>query len=88
MVKRKKPRQPKPHLKRLEDMNEPELRAHFADIIESVDYVQPDDVIGSMVVTFMENGISQYVASIDPETAPEALRELADRLERRQTVKR
>lgn len=88
MVKRKRPKHPKPHLKRLEDMNEPELRAHFADIIESVDDVQPDDVIGSMVITFMENGISQYVANIDPETAPDALRELADRLERRQTVKR
>ena len=88
MAKRRKPKQPKPHLKRLEDMNEPELAEHFSSIMESVDDRQPDDVIGSLVVTFMGNGISQYVASIDPETAPDALRELADRLERRQTVKR
>lgn len=88
MAKRRKPKKPKPHLKRLEDMNEPELAEHFSSIMESVDDRQPDDVIGSMVITFMGNGISQYVASIDPETAPEALRELADRLERRQTVKR
>jgi hypothetical protein len=39
-------------------------------------------------VIFQDNGISQYGATVDPETAPQALRELADRLERRQTVKR
>lgn len=88
MVKRQKPKQPKPHLKRLEDMNEPELSAHFSGIMEYVDEQQPDDVTGSMVITFMNNGITQYVSSIDPESAPAVLRELADRLERRQTVKR
>ena len=60
MAKRRKPKQPKPHLKRLEDMNEPELAEHFSSIMESVDDRQPDDVIGSLVVTFMGNGISQY----------------------------
>jgi len=88
MVKRRSPKIPRPNLKRLEDMPEPELAEHFRSIIKSVDCRQPDDVIGSMVITFMDNGISQYVASIDPETAPDALRELADRLEQRTTVKR
>ncbi len=88
MVKRHKPKQAKPFLKRLEDMTEPELSDHFVKVMHAVDDRQPDDVLGSMVITFMENGISQYVASVDPETAPDSLRELADRLERRQTVER
>ncbi len=74
--------------KQLQDMTEPELAEHFRKIMRMVNEQQPEDVIGSMVITFMTNGISQYVASIDPETAPQALRELADRIERRQTVKR
>lgn len=74
--------------KRLEDMTEPELTEHFKSIMRLIQKMQPDDVIGTMVITFMTNGISQYVASIDPDTAPQALRELADRLERREAVKR
>jgi len=88
MIKRHKPRRPRPDLKQLQDMTEPELARHFNRIMLTVDDQQPDDVIGSMVISFMTNGISQYVASIDPETAPAALRELANRIERRQTVKR
>lgn len=83
-----RPRTPKPHLKRLEDMTEPELSVHFKTIMQAVDDRQPDDVVGSMVITFMDNRICQYVASIAPDGAPDALRALADRLERRQTVTR
>lgn len=86
--KRAVPKRPKPHLKLMKDMTEPELGRHFKRIMFDVDEQQPDDVIGSMVITFTDCGIAQYVASIDPETAPQALRELADRLERRETVKR
>lgn len=49
---------------------------------------QTPDTIGSMLVIFQDDGITQYGATVDPETAPQALRELADRIERRQTVKR
>lgn len=87
-VKRAVPKTKKPYLKRLEDMTEPELAIHFRDVLDAVEARQPDDVLGSMVITFMENTITQYVASIDPETAPAALRELATRLEQRETVKR
>ena len=48
MAKRRKPKRSKPHLKRLEDMNEPELAEHFSRMMESVDDRQPDDAIGSL----------------------------------------
>lgn len=78
---------PKP-AKRLEDMDEPELAEHFKQIIRMVQERQPDDVIGTMVVSFMENGICQYVSSIAPESAVGGLRELASRIESREVVAR
>lgn len=88
MVKRRSQKVLRPHLKRLEDMTEPELAQHFRRIIDEVERRSPDDVLGSMVITFMKNKIVQYVASVDPYSAPNALRELANRLERRQIVDR
>ena len=73
---------------RLQDLTEPELREFFDGLMEMLQICKPDDVIGWMLIGFQDDGISQYVASIDPETAPQALRELADRIERRETVKR
>lgn len=69
-------------------MTEPELSKHFANLMQLVDDRQPDDVIGTMIITFQKNGISQYVSTVDPVTVPAALRELATRLQRRESVTR
>lgn len=69
-------------------MTEPELSKHFSNLMQLVDDRQPDDVIGTMIITFQKNGISQYVSTVDPVTVPAALRELATRLQRRESVTR
>ena len=69
-------------------MTEPELRDHFNELMSVVQVRLAHDAIGAMVVVFQDNGITQYAASIDPATATNALRELADRIERNQMVKR
>lgn len=69
-------------------MTEPELSAHLSKQLRWIKACQTDDTIGSMLVIFQDDGITQYGATVDPETAPRALRELADRIEARQTVKR
>lgn len=69
-------------------MTEPELREHLTKQLRFIKSCQTPDTIGSMLVIFQDDGITQYGATVDPETAPQALRELADRIERRQTVKR
>lgn len=75
-------------MKLLKDMNEPELAEHLSRQLRFIKSCQTPDTLGSMLVIFGDNGISQYGATVDPETAPQALRELADRIERRETVKR
>lgn len=74
--------------KLLQDMTEPELANHLNTILRFIRSKETADTIGSMLVIFGNNGVSQYGATVDPETAPQALRELADRIERRQTVLR
>lgn len=74
--------------KLLKDMTEPELSEHLNKQLRFIRRCHTPDTIGSMLIVFQDNGISQYGATIHPETAPAALRELADRLERRETVKR
>lgn len=74
--------------KLMRDMTEPELSEHLSKQLRFIKSCQTKDTIGSMLVIFQDDGISQYGATIDPETAPQALRELADRIERRETVKR
>lgn len=69
-------------------MTEVELSAHLTKQLRFIQSCQTPDTIGSMLIIFQDDGISQYGATVDPETAPQALRELADRLEKRQTVKR
>ena len=71
-----------------QDMNQIELTELFEIAIREVDELMPSDIIGSMVMSFTEHGIAHYSASIDPSCAPDALRELADRLERRDVVER
>lgn len=74
--------------KLMQDMTEPELREHLNHQLRFIKSCQTPDTIGSMLIIFQADGISQYGATVDPETAPQALRELADRIERRETVKR
>lgn len=74
--------------KLLRYMTEPELSAHLGQQLRFIKACQTPDTIGSMLIIFADDGICQYGATVDPETAPQALRELADRIERRQTVKR
>ena len=69
-------------------MTEPELTEHLNKQLRFIKSCQTPDTIGSMLIIFQDDGITQYGATVDPETAPQALRELADRLEKRQTVKR
>lgn len=75
-------------MKLLKDMTEPELRRHLSEQLGFIKASQTPDTIGSMLIIFQDNGITQYGATVDPETAPQALRELADRIEKRETVKR
>lgn len=75
-------------MKEMQDMTEPELREHLNRQLRHIKANQTPDTIGSMLIIFQANGITQYGSTVDPETAPQALRELADRIERRQTVKR
>jgi hypothetical protein len=72
----------------MKDMDEPTLREYINYLLRFIKENQTPDTIGSMLVIFQEDGITQYGATIDPETAPQALRELADRIENRETVKR
>ena len=79
---------PKGFNKQLQDMTEPELNEHLSHQLQYIKCCQTEDTIGSMLIIFGENKICQYGSTVDPETAPQALRELANRIERRETVKR
>lgn len=74
--------------KLMKDMTEPELAEHLNKQLRFIKRCQTEDTIGSMLVIFQDNQITQYGATVDPETVPQALRELADRIEARETVKR
>lgn len=73
---------------KMQHMTELELSEHLSHQLRFIKSCQTPDTIGSMLIIFQDDGITQYGATIDPETAPQALRELADRIEKRQTVKR
>lgn len=74
--------------KLMEHMTEPELSAHLSRQLKFIKGCQSEDTVGSMLIIFQKDMICQYGATVDPEQAPKALRELADRIERRETVKR
>ncbi len=74
--------------KLLKYMTEPEISGHLCKQLLFIKSCQTKDTIGSMLIIFQDDGITQYGSTVDPETAPQALRELADRIEQRQTVKR
>ena len=64
------------------------ISEHLSKQLSFIKECQTPDTVGSMLVIFQDDGITQYGATIDPETAPAALRELADRIEKRTSVKR
>jgi hypothetical protein len=72
----------------MQHMTESELSENLGKQLRFIKSCHTPDTVGSMLVIFQDDGITQYGATIDPEAAPSALRELADRIERRQTVKR
>lgn len=73
---------------RMQDMTEPQLSDHLGRQLRFVQNCETSDTIGSMLVIFQDDGITQYGATVMREDAPAALRELADRLENNTTVKR
>ena len=74
--------------KLLQDMTEHEIGAHLTHQLRYIKATQTEDTVGCMLIIFGQDKITQYGSTVDPETAPQALRELADRIERRETVKR
>lgn len=79
---------PSPPDKLMQDMTEPELGEHLIRQLKFIKGCQSEDTIGSMLIIFQRDKITQYGSTVDPETVPQALRELADRIEKRETVKR
>lgn len=69
-------------------MTEPQLGEHLRKQLDFIKSCQTPDTIGSMLIIFQDDGITQYGATVDPETVPQALRELADRIEKRTTLRR
>jgi hypothetical protein len=72
----------------LKDMAEPELEYYINLLMSATQHIVPPDVEGFMIVLFCDDGITQYGSSITRETAVPALRELADRLEKRDGIER
>ena len=72
----------------LANMTDEERIDHLKHQLAYIKSCQTADTFGSMLIIFGADKITQYGATVDPETAPQALRELADRIERRETVKR
>jgi hypothetical protein len=77
-----------PQLKELRDRTEPELREYFNGLMNFLKSQKPDDVTGFVLLAFQSNNITQYASSVDPGTIPAALREVANRIESRDTVTR
>ena len=79
--------------KQRRDMTEPELQAYFQLLGEATESVLPPgpsrhDKALFVLVVFDDPGLAQYVSNAEREDVIKALREMADRLERRQDVPR
>jgi len=72
--------------KEMQAMTEPELKDLLNRQLRYIKANQPVDANGSILIIFGKDRITQYGATVDPETVPKALREMADRLEQRDTV--
>lgn len=76
-------------MKKLEDMAEPELRTMTSGILDAIKSRLPDEV--GFAVLFWPigtHGIAQYGANCKRADMIQALRETADRLEKRQDITR
>jgi hypothetical protein len=76
-------------MKPLEDMTEPELRELTVAVLDAVKARLPDDVCFTVLFwPFGQPGIGQYASNAMRPEMIAALREVADRLQRRQDVTR
>lgn len=72
----------------LKFMTEPELSKHLNRQLRFVAGRETSDTLGTMLVIFGADGICQYGSTKKLSNTPQALRELADRLEKNETVAR
>lgn len=72
----------------LQDMTEPELAEHMNRMLRYIHSCETEDTLSSLLVIFQTDKITQYGATRKLSNIPQALRELADRLERKDTVQR
>lgn len=80
-------------MKDLIDMTEPELKAYFNGLMKSIENQLPPgpSAAGKMLFTLMvfdQSGIAQYASNANRSDMVKALRQTADRIERRQDVRR
>lgn len=75
---------PRGRNRRIVDMTPEELVNHMRHQIRFIHACQTEDTIGSMLIVFGSDCQGQYASTVSQECAPAALRELADRLERRE----
>jgi hypothetical protein len=76
-------------VKQLEDMTEPELRELTTRVLNAVkERLPPNTSFTVLFWPFGEHGIAQYGSNSERADMIKALRECADRLERRQDVPR
>lgn len=75
-------------MKLMKDMTEVELKNYFNGLMDDISLSSPPDVTGFLIIQVVDHKISQYASSIHRQDAIGMLRELADRLERRDTIER
>lgn len=67
--------------RRMDEMNEDDLAHYMTGLLTLIGSLSTPDTTGFILVMIAENGYTQYGSSISREDAPDALRELADRIE-------
>src|SRR5688572_5011326 len=72
----------------MKDMTQQQLDKHISRQLRFIRHSETPDTIGSMLVIFTDSRITQFASTLDPATPniPQALRNLADRIERREYV--
>ena len=84
-------------MKRLIDMTEPELFGYFNALASTIETLLPAEVVPCAgrngrclfaLLVFDDPGIAQYVSNAQREDIIKAMRECADRLERREVIER
>ncbi len=78
-------------MKRLEDMTEPELADLMRAFGSAIKRTSVEAGIGRpqfVLLLFNDPAVCQYIASIERDGAIKAMRETADRMERKETLER